>query len=32
MPGSWRLKPAVTTMAVVIEVIIAGLEVGADSQ
>ena len=32
MPGSWRLEPAVATMAVVVEVMIAGIEVGADSQ
>lgn len=31
MPGSWCLEPAVTTMAVVLEVMIAGIEVGADS-
>ena len=32
MPGSWRSEPAVTTVAVVVEVMIAGIEVGADGQ
>lgn len=32
MPGSGRLEPAVTTMAVVVELMIAGIEEGVDGQ